>query len=156
MLLATFTVVTLCYLYYLQNHGLFKVKHSRSKTPFTFGTPEKKLLIIFAYYIVFHMISYIYYIITVTNLEDRSTELQNYANCESHGHDPENPCDKSKLQKHYYPTLELLTVILIFLIPVVNLVFVIDLQKRPSFPSISSISYQRTLSRIFSTSTFKN
>ena len=140
----------------LQNYGLFKVKHSQSKNPFKFGTPEKKLLIIFAYYIVFHVISYIYYILSLTSVTERLTELQNYVTCESRGLDPENPCDKSMLEKYYYPSLELLTYILIFLIPLVNLVFVIDVQQRPSFPSISSLSYQRTLSRIFSASTYKS
>ena len=112
-----------------QNYGLFKVKHSRSKTPFTFGTPEKKLLIIFSYYIVFHVIFYVYYIIITTNLENISTEFLNYITCESNGHDPEDPCDKSRLEKLQQPVLEALTHNFLYLIPVLNLVFVFDAQK---------------------------
>ena len=78
-----------------QNYGLFKVKHSKSKNPFKFGTPEKKLLIIFSYYTLFHVTIYIYYMFVIKNLKDGSTEFQKYITCESSGHDPEDPCDKS-------------------------------------------------------------
>ena len=118
-----------------QNYGLFKVKHSMSKNPFTFGTPENKLLIIFSYYIVYHVIGYIYYTLAIKNLKDGSTEFQKYITCESSGHDPEDPCDKSRLGELHQPVLEALTIIF-YLIPVVNLVFVFDFQQTQSFCSL--------------------
>ena len=121
-----------------QNYGLFKVKHSKLKNPFKFGTPEKKLLIIFSYYIVYHVIGYIYYILAIKNLKDGSTEFQKYFTCESNGHDPENPCDKSRLGELHQPVLEALTIIFLYLIPVVNLVFVFDFQQALSFCSMLS------------------
>ena len=121
-----------------QNYGLFKVKHSKSKNPFKFGTPEKKLLIIFSYYTLFHVTIYIYYMFVIKNLKDGSTEFQKYITCESSGHDPEDPCDKSRLGELHQPVLEALTIIFLYLIPVVNLVFVFDFQQALSFCSMIS------------------
>ena len=81
------------------------------------------------------MITYIYYILIAKNLDDRSTELQNYITCESNGHNPEDPCDKSKLEELQLPVLETLTCTLTLLIP---LAFVFDVQKIPSLCSITS------------------
>ena len=83
------------------------------------------------------MIFYVYYIITTTNLENISTEFQNYITCESNGHDPEDPCDKSRLEELQQPVLEALTHNFIYLIPVLNLVFVFDTKQRLSFCSIA-------------------
>ena len=83
------------------------------------------------------MISYIYYVLLTTNLENISTELQNYITCESNGHDPEDPCDKSRLEELHQPVLEALTLNFIYLIPVLNLVFVYDTKQRLSFCSIA-------------------
>ena len=104
-----------------------------SKNPFKFGTPEKKLLIIFSYYIVHHVISYIYYILIIKNLKDGSTEFLKYITCESKGHDSEDPCDKSRLEELQQPALEALNIIFLYLIPVVNLVFVLNVQQALSF-----------------------
>ena len=81
------------------------------------------------------MISYINYVLIKTNLENISTEFQNYFTCESNGHNPEDPCDKSRLEELHQPVLEALTHNFLYLIPVLNLVFVFDTKQRLSFCS---------------------
>ena len=103
------------------------------------------------------MITYTYTIIIFQNLTEIKNELQKYYICEAKGHDPANPCDKSSLEGLYQPVIKIFFIILGFLIPLVNLVFVIDVQEVKRRPSIrSSISSsQKQLSRMFSTSSIK-
>ena len=111
-------------------------------------------MIIFCYYIAYHILTYTYYIIIIQNLTEIKEELQKYFTCEAKGHDPANPCDKSSLEGLYPPVVKILSSILGFLIPLVNLVFVVDIQevKRRLFIPSSISSNQKQL---FSTSIIK-
>ena len=84
------------------------------------------------------MIVYIYQIFFIKNLNEVSTEFQKYITCESNGHDPENPCDKSRLEELHQPVMEAINIIFLYLILVFNLVFVFDFQQTLSFCSMLS------------------
>ena len=93
------------------------------------STAEKKLLIVFCYYIFLQVISFIYFSITKHSADTLQTELLSYFLCEQDGHDPSNPCSRSGFEYLINPGLAVLSFILALIAPVVNFVFVIDYQE---------------------------
>ena len=107
------------------------IKNSRNKTsssPFTFGTTEKKLLIIFLYYLVAAVVN-----LTVLTLFTRNTlaiakNIQNYFLCERGSFNPSNPCSLPN-GIYNYPFGSSLGHILLSLLPIVNLIYAININE---------------------------
>ena len=59
-------------------------------------------------------------------------ELMNYFRCEQSGHDPLNPCDRSKFEPIVADAFVILSYGLHGMLPVVNLIFTINIQDMRS------------------------
>ena len=115
-----------CYLFNFQHHGLFKAKGSRN--PFSFGTAEKKLLIVSFYYVVLVVIGLLSFSLAHKCGGPLQKELQRYFICESQGHNPDNPCDRSQFEQLNYSAVFILSISMILLAPVIDFVFIVKVQ----------------------------
>lgn len=115
----------------LQQHGLFKAR--QSKNPYKIGTAERKILIVFVYYVILAVIALLSFSLTVRDGNTFITEVYKYFNCESKGVDPNNPCDTSGYRKVLHIALTSLSYILLGIFPVFNFLFVINVHELKSF-----------------------
>lgn len=111
----------------LQQHGLFKAR--QSKNPYKIGTAERKILIVFVYYIILVVIALTAFTLTIRDEEEFSSAVLRYFECESKGVDPDNPCDPSSYIKLLHIALTSLSYILLGLFPMVNFIFVISVRE---------------------------
>ncbi len=108
---------------FLQQQGFFsKVKSGKNSN---LTAAEKKLIFIFAYYIVFAVLTLVFYSLTISDLDNFLDAVTEYFKCEATGHNPDSPCPKS-YEQYKYPQIGATVYILMGFIPVVNLVFVIN------------------------------
>jgi len=91
------------------------------------GTAEKKLLIIFSYYVVLASIALTSFTLSIRNSDNFISGIQAYFFCEQGGIDPDNPCSRDYLINSY-PSIATLSFILLALFPVVNLIYAINLK----------------------------
>ena len=110
----------------LQNQGLFRSNPMLSKSPIFVSTAEKKLLIVFCYYIFLQVIGFVTFSLSEQASDSLQTELFSYFLCEQTGHDPSNPCSRSRLEALSNPGATILSVFLAMFGPFVNFVFVVD------------------------------
>ena len=110
-----------------QQQGLFRIK--LSKSPFKIDTAEKKILIIFCYYIILGVIGLVTFTFATRNDDRILEEIAGYFTCELPGIDPLNPCDRSRYQALLDPELNCFSYILLGLFPVVNLIFAVNADK---------------------------
>ena len=114
-----------------QQHGLFKMKMSQS--PFKISTAERKILIVFVYYIflgVFALTSFT--LGAKVSAGPRSIDaFTKYFLCEA-APNPAETCERGYLA---YDETELFSVaiVLLALFPVVNLIFTIDTKEAKKF-----------------------
>ena len=113
-------------LFNFQHHGLFKAKESRN--PFSFGTAEKKLLIVSFYYVALVVFGLLSFSLSQKNRYLLWKELQIYFMCESQGHNPNDPCDRSQFERLSHPAVYTLSFSILLLAPVIHSVFVINIQ----------------------------
>ena len=113
----------------LQQHGLFRAK--QSKNPFKVGTAERKLLIIFCYYVVLGVIALTTFTVTTRNVELFTEELGQYFLCEAVG--PEDPCDRSGFEELTHPELVAVSYVLLGIFPVFNVVFAVNVNELKQF-----------------------
>lgn len=125
----------------MQQHGLFKAK--QFKNPYKIGVAERKLLIVFCYYIVSTVIALTAFADFARKSDIFAAELDNYFICELGGHDPTNPCDRARFEGILSATLIVFAYAVHGLLPTVNLIFVIsfkDLKSKCSMKNILSKS----------------
>ncbi len=123
----------------LQHQGLFgqnakNAKHALNKA-------ERKLIIIFTYYMVFATLTLVYYSIVTGNYDNFEEAVIDYFSCEAGGYNPVSPCPKD-YEQYTYPELQATIYIVMGFIPSVNLIYVIDVQRMRKevtewFPSLS-------------------
>ena len=91
------------------------------------GTAERKVLIVFVYYIFLSVVSLLTYSQSTRNGEHKIEELLSYFVCERRGVDPDHPCDTSGY-KNYIVSVVLSTIsfILIGLYSLLNFIYVVD------------------------------
>ena len=99
---------------------------------FKFGTAEKKLIVVFCYYIILSTISMTAFTLATRNASTVVKNIGLYFLCEQGGHDPDNPCMDDYIQQTY-PFLITLSFVLLGLFPVVNLIYVIDFKELKEF-----------------------
>ena len=124
----------------LQHHGLFRVKQL-SKKQFKISMAERKILIIFCYYVLLVVIALIAFSATTRNGVQFAAALADYWLCELTGVDPENPCDelRASLQRLSFPVLTSFAYILLGIIPAVHLVFAVNISElKQKFKTCSS------------------
>lgn len=93
------------------------------------GTAERKILIVFVYYVILAVIALLAFLMTIRDEEKFIHELGIYFVCERKGHDPDNPCDTSGYTKVLHVGLTTLSFILLGLFPMVNFMFVISVRE---------------------------
>ena len=72
-------------------------------------------------------------------------ELSNYFACEGRGNDPNNPCDRNTFRQLTYPWLTVVSFVLIFMIPAVNLVYVLNIKElKEKFSIMQALKFSRT------------
>ncbi len=120
----------------LQQQKLFKINTSKhlfstntSKHLFSTSAVEKKIMVVFFYYILLALSALTTYTVTERNSERLKVQFTNYFICEQDGHDQANPCDRNSFSDNRYPEMFILSVILIALWPFVNIVYVLDLKE---------------------------
>ncbi len=105
---------------------LFRIH--QSKSPFSFGVAEKKLVIIFVYFVVLEVVGFVVFSLSQRNASQLTQELVKYFTCELNGHYPANPCDRTAFERFQQPTILIISYILLLLTPLVNMVYVMDFQ----------------------------
>ena len=117
-------------LFIVQQHGLFQARHSRKTHVLSIGTAERKILIVFVYYVFFAFLSMLTYSQLNRDSEPHARALLSYFECERNGYDPDNPCDTSGYERFIATTvLASIGYVLIGLYPLLNLVFVVNVQE---------------------------
>ncbi len=130
---------------YFQQNLLFRIH--QSKSVLSFGVPEKKLVIIFVYFIAFEVSSLISFSLSQRNASQLMQEIGKYFTCELNGHDPASPCNRTAFERYQHPTVGIFSNILLFLVPLVNLVYVVDfklLRSKMSSKKRNEIDRQRS------------
>ena len=82
----------------------------------------------FIYYIVFAVVTLVYFGLSTGSQDKLMQAIQEYFLCEAEGFDAENPCPRN-YQKYTYPELAATTYLLMSFIPAVSLIFVVHVQK---------------------------
>ena len=127
-----------------QHHGLFRVKHS--KNLLNIETAERKILIVFGYYVILAVFSLITFTITTRNVDELSSELLKYFLCERSA--PDTPCSREEFEKLSQPVLTSIVYVLLGLFPLVNLSFIVNIRevKQKLEHCLSTIHSQQTTS----------
>ena len=86
-------------------------------------------MIIFSYYVLLTVVALTAFTITTRNSEPFTKQLLNYFACEGKGNDPNNPCDRNTFRQLAIPWLSVIGFILLFLLPAVNLVYVLNIKE---------------------------
>ena len=122
--------LTLCNTYtQLQHHGLLRKK--RSKQLLTISTAERKILLVFCYYVLLDVLALMAFTITTRNIEQFEAAVTNYWQCELTGVDPENPCDalRASYREFSNPVLSSIAFVILGTSPAVNLIFAINFSE---------------------------
>ena len=101
----------------------------QSKSLLNVSTAEKKLVIVFCYYIFLQVIAFVTFSVTQQVSDTLQTELFSYFICEQNGNDPSNPCSRSGFEGLINPVIILLSYVLAMFAPAVNFVFVVDYKE---------------------------
>lgn len=130
----------------MQQHGLFQARHS--KNPHKTGTAERKILIVFVYYVLLAVFAVLGFSLANRDAERFTTEVVHYFECERKGVDPDNPCDTSGYRRIPNIYIAMLSYVLIGMYPLINFLYVIDVQElkqhlRDRFPSTNNRSVVR-------------
>ena len=94
---------------------------------FQIKTSEKYLLLFFCYFMFAAILNQYYYSILLTNFAKLIPDIFNYFGCEENGHDPKNPCDRSKFEFQFVYVLTIFAHITISLLSVILLLFVLNI-----------------------------
>lgn len=119
--------MTWCVLIFMQQHGLFR--QNQSQSPFKIGAAERKLLIVFCYYVVLAVISLTSFTMSTRDASAIATHTLEYFLCEQGGHNPETPCSRAAIDEMTDPVISTMSYILLGLFPIVNLVYALNVQE---------------------------
>ena len=111
----------------MQQHGLIKTKPH----PFKISIAERKVLIVLCYFVLLVVVSLTALAITVRNSGQYGVTLLEYWQCEATGVDPEKQCDRlyALFEELGPPALIAISNLLYLILPLVNLVFVINVTE---------------------------
>ncbi len=112
----------------MQKYGLFlsSTQAQAHEPSFSFSTAEKKLLVIFTYYILMQIFSFAFFSLSEQTLDALWTELFHYFICEQNENDPANPCSRSEFERLVYGEIKVPGLILTLAAPIMNFIFVVD------------------------------
>ena len=87
---------------------------------------ERKLLFVFVYYVVVIVFILLGFTLRVRGREIFLSEILCYFQCESHGVDPENPCDTSGYDNSLNVVMTAIAYVLLGVFPLANFIFVVN------------------------------
>lgn len=146
----------------MQQHGLFTNKDSKSSLKI--GTAERKLLIVFCYYVLLAVIALTAFTFSIKNLTQSVKFILEHFDCERDGHNTSNPCSRSDFEALNNAALTSFSYILLGLFPIVNLVYAVNIQelkvycrcfRKKATSKLSNIIDVSTLSSAVNSSTLK-
>ena len=106
------------------------VKVKKSSNPFQFGTAQKKVLVVFCYYVALSVVNLTSYTVLSRNSPVLREHVQRYFFCELSGHDSSKPCSRSEFENMTNAAeITLSYILLIAVFPVVNLVYIVNIQE---------------------------
>ena len=113
----------------MQQHGLLRKK--QSKQLLTISTAERKLLMVFCYYVLLDVLALMAFTITTRNIEQFEAAVTNYWQCELTGVDPENSCDAliASYREFSNPVLASFAFVILGSSPAVNLIFAVNINE---------------------------
>ena len=86
------------------------------------------------------------------NLEQFAEQLSIYFVCEGRGNDPNNPCDRNAFRQLATPWLTVVSFVLDFLLPAVNLVYALNIKElKEKFNIMKALKFSRTTQTNLST-----
>ena len=88
-----------------------------------------KLLIIFSYYVVLAVVALTVLTMASRNSSQLVKSILRYFFCEQGGHNPSSPCSRSDIEHLGHPSIEALSYILLALLPVVNLLYAVNIAE---------------------------
>ena len=94
------------------------------KNPITLGTAERKILLVFLYYITLGVFVLTSFTLATKNLNQNAHAVIEYFDCEKNGRN--NACSIATQQN---PVVILIAQVLLGLFPVINLVFAVNVQE---------------------------
>ena len=99
--------------------------------PFKISIAERKVLIVLCYFVLLVVVSLTALAITVRNSGQYAVTLVEYWQCEATGFDPEKQCDRlyALFEELGPPALIAISNLLYLILPLVNLVFVINVTE---------------------------
>ena len=112
----------------LQKHGLMQT--CSTKSPITFGTAERKLIIVFLYYITLGAVSLTGFTLFARYAEGNIVATAEYFDCEKMG--GQNNTQECSLNTVVYPSMALVSYTLLGLFPAINLVFAVNTKELKS------------------------
>lgn len=86
-------------------------------------------MVVFWHYVVLSVIALARFSYDIRLLDVKRTNLFNYFQCETGGHDSANPCDRGEEESVLLSLLDMLVYVLVGTLPLSNLVFVISIQS---------------------------
>ena len=102
---------------------------TNSTYPVKTGKAEIKLFIVCFYYIIFVAMSLSSLTLSTRNFEALRSALWVYFFCEQGGRDPDNMCSRDDIERLTHPFMTSISFIFIGLFPVVNLIYVVNIQE---------------------------
>ena len=98
-------------------------------------TAERRILIIFCYYVLLGVIALTAFTYSIVNSNTLLDEYKKYFLCESKGIDSNNPegCDRSGFENNKIPALTILSYILLGIFPAVNLIYAVNATELKQF-----------------------
>ena len=90
------------------------------------GTAEKKLLSVLIYFFIFATETLIVWTISAKSVPTFYNDLEDYFTCEQDGHDPDNPCSRSRIENLINPFFTVASYVLLELLPLICLLFIFN------------------------------
>ena len=112
-----------------QTHTYSFLKLSRDtkqKIKMGVGSGERKIILVLLYYALLVEFALMGFTLATRRVTEFRVAVAVYFQCETPGHDPANPCDRSKFEGLLNPALSLLAYVMLLLFPVMNFTFVIN------------------------------
>ena len=106
----------------LQYQGIFRIKSN--KREWRISTPEKKLLFILSYYVIFGVITLAYFSVSTHDQDAFLEAALRYFICEEPGNNPS--CSRNDFEQYTYPFFAASSYLLMGLIPVSILIYTIN------------------------------
>lgn len=104
-------------------------KSKKKKRFFNIGSGEKKIMIVLVYYSMLVEFALMAFSLATRNVNQFRTAVTLHFLCESRGHNPANPCDRTQLEELKYPGVNLIAYVMLVLFPAISFTYVINFRK---------------------------